>query len=140
MTEAALRIALLETMQALEAQGLNVGTTGNASVRTTDGLLITPSGVPVAALSPERMVALSLDGAVQSEGRPSSEWRFHCDILRAHPDVGAIVHTHSTMASALATTGRGIPAFHYMVAVAGGRDIPAPRMRPSAPRRCPRRR
>lgn len=123
MTDAPLRDALVQTMRSLEAAGLNVGTTGNASVRTAKGLLITPSGIPVSALTAERMVALALDGSPLGAGRPSSEWRFHCDIFRDRPEVEAIVHTHSPHATALATTGRGIPAFHYMVAVAGGRDI-----------------
>lgn len=119
-----LRVSLVATMQALDAQGLNAGTTGNASVRSASGLIITPSGIPVAELTPENMVALTLDGQVEGAGRPSSEWRFHCDIMRSKPEAGAVVHTHSTYATALACTGRGIPAFHYMVAVAGGHDIP----------------
>lgn len=119
-----LRESLVTTMQALDASGLNVGTTGNASVRCGDGLLITPSAVPADRLTPDQIVMLSLDGRIEGAGKPSSEWRFHCDVLRAKPEVNALVHTHSTHASALACTGRSIPAFHYMVAVAGGHDIP----------------
>lgn len=117
------RAALVSAMRGLEDRGLNVGTTGNASCRVAGGFLVTPTGVPGAGLTPAGLVEVDLSGRVHGDGRPSSEWRFHRDIYASRPDVGAVVHTHSTYATALACTGRGIPAFHYMVAVAGGQDI-----------------
>lgn len=119
----ALRRRIVATCRRMNALGVNQGTSGNVSARVRDGLLITPSGVPYDTLTPEGIVALAPDGAVRGAGKPSSEWRFHVDILAARPDVGAIVHTHSVHATALACLRRDIPAFHYMVAAAGGDTI-----------------
>ena len=103
--------------------GLNQGTSGNVSVRSREGFLITPSGQNMAALTADDMVEMSLAGDVLGEGRPSSEWRFHRDIYATFPAAGAIVHAHSPFAVALACLRRGLPSFHYMVAMAGGVDI-----------------
>lgn len=122
---AALRAALVAGGLDLVARGLNTGTAGNLSARVTGGALITPSGIDYAELRPEDLVELALDGAVLSGRRAaSSEWRCHTAIYRQRPDVGAVVHAHALYCTALACTGRPIPAFHYMVAVAGGSDIP----------------
>jgi L-fuculose-phosphate aldolase len=110
-------------MGRLEALGLNRGSSGNLSLRTDDGLLITPSGVPPAALTAEAMVAMTIEGTWREGQQPSSEWRFHRDIYLARGVVGAVVHVHSPFATALACLRRDIPAFHYMVAVAGGDSI-----------------
>ena len=118
-----LRRQVIETARAADALGLNSGTSGNVSVRATDGLLITPSGVPNAALKPADIVAMKFDGSVEGAHAPSTEWRFHLGILKARPDTGAVVHTHSDYATALACLGRDIPAFHYMIAAAGGNAI-----------------
>lgn len=120
-----LREALLSTYAELINRGLNQGTAGNCSVRCPQPstFLITPSGMALQTMTPSSMVLMDINGEVLSKGRPSSEWRFHRDILQARPDVGAIVHTHSVAATALACLRQGIPAFHYMVAVAGGSDI-----------------
>lgn len=109
----------------LTPQGLSRGTSGNVSARTPEGYLVTPSGVPYDALTPESLVALGLDETPDEEAfpRPSSEWRFHRDIYRARPDVQAVVHAHPPFSTALACMNVGIPAFHYMVAAAGGRDL-----------------
>ena len=116
---------IVAAMQTLDTSGLNTGSAGNASCRSdTDGLWITPSGVPAAALDNSSIVELSMSGEVRSRGLiPSSEWRLHRDIYAARPDVHAIVHTHSSYATALACQRRDIPAFHYKVAVAGGDSI-----------------
>jgi L-fuculose-phosphate aldolase len=119
----ALRRDVVETARRMAGLGLGRGTSGNVSVRHADGFLVTPSGVPYDACTAEQVVALSLEGRVVGGGRPSSEWRFHRDIYRERLEAGAIVHTHSPFATALACLGRGIPAFHYMVAVAGGNAI-----------------
>ncbi|KXU84490.1 fuculose phosphate aldolase [Paraburkholderia monticola] len=125
--EAELRQQIVDTALEMERLGINQGTSGNVSVRCRDGLLITPSGVPCAALTRDRIVWMPLDvredDPLFEADRPSSEWRFHRDILRARADVDAVVHTHSNAATALAIHGRGIPAHHYMVAAAGGNSI-----------------
>lgn len=117
------RRAVIAAAQRLNPLGINQGTSGNVSVRAGDGLLITPSGLPYDGLKPSQIVWMDLDGRYDRKWQPSSEWRFHCDILRARPDIEAVVHTHAAKATALACLRRGIPAFHYMVAVAGGADI-----------------
>jgi len=103
--------------------GLNQGTSGNVSVRSQSGFLITPSGLDMAALTAADMVVLDMNGEVLGAGRPSSEWRFHRDIYAAFPAAEAVVHAHSPFAVALACLRRDIPSFHYMVAMAGGMDI-----------------
>jgi len=124
--ETALRRQIVETCVAMNAAGINQGTSGNVSARCGERLLITPSGLPYAAMTPDDVVAMPLeadDGRHEGDLAPSSEWRFHLDILRARPEVGAIVHTHSTYATVLAICGREIPAVHYMIAAAGGPSI-----------------
>jgi L-fuculose-phosphate aldolase len=118
------RQAVVAGCRELARSGLTHGTSGNVSVRR-DALrfFVSPTGTPYESLEPEDIALVDIEGRWFGPRRPSSEWRFHRDILRARADVGAIVHTHSRHATALACTGRGIPAFHYMVAVAGGSDI-----------------
>lgn len=126
MKHRALRRDLIEAARRMNALGINQGTSGNLSVRAGAGLLVTPSGVGYDEMTPADLVEMDFDGAWRcaAEGRrPSSEWRFHRDILRARPDLAAVVHAHPTYATALACLRRDIPAFHYMVAVAGGSSI-----------------
>lgn len=118
-----LRREVLDTARAMNASGINRGTAGNVSARCRDGFLVTPSGIPYDLCTPGQIVVMSLGGEVRGDIEPSSEWRFHRDIYAARPEIGAIVHTHSPHATALACLGRPIPAFHYMVAAAGGDDI-----------------
>lgn len=118
-----LREQLLQTAETLADLGLNRGAAGNVSVRDSDGFLVTPSGMPPEIMHPRDMVWMGFDGAVEGERAPSSEWRFHRDILQARPEVGAVVHTHSTFATTMACLRRDIPPFHYMIAVAGGDSI-----------------
>jgi len=118
-----LRRQLIDTAIAMNASGLNKGTSGNLSVRCDDGFLITPSGMNYAALVPGDIVLMDLDGNPRGTRMPSSEWRFHAAIYRHRPEANAILHAHPVNCSALACLGKGIPAFHYMVAAAGGRDI-----------------
>jgi len=123
MNDSILRTTLITTANELNDSGINQGTAGNLSVRTDDGFLITPSGMQYSVLEPEDIVFMNLSGEHSASRKPSSEWRFHRDIYAAREDAGAIVHTHSVHATALACLDRNIPAFHYMVAAAGGRDI-----------------
>jgi L-fuculose-phosphate aldolase len=123
-SEATLRAALITTCRELTRRGLSHGTSGNVSVRCDSRrFLVSPTGMEYDALEPEDVALVNFDGRWFGRRRPSSEWRFHRDILKCRPEVNAIVHAHSTKATSLACTGRGIPAFHYMVAVAGGPDI-----------------
>ena len=112
----------------MNARGLNSGSSGNASRRGAHpshgaGIWVTPTGMAYDALTPEDCPFLDADGAPHGRRAPTSEWRFHYDILRARPDVDAVLHAHSPNATALACLHRPIPAFHYMVAAAGGTDI-----------------
>lgn len=125
-----LRASLLRVARALVGARLNIGTAGNVSVRCGDGLLITPSGRHPRDTGPEDMVRLALDGAVLGPGKPSSEWRFHCELYRQRPDAGAVVHTHSPYATTLSCQRRGLPPFHYTIARFGGDDV---RCAPYAP-------
>lgn len=114
---------LVEAVQRMAQAGLNKGTSGNASVRLDDGFLITPSGVPVEKLTANSMVYMDWTGTAEAGKNPSSEWRFHRDVLQARPEVGAVVHCHSMFATTIACMGRNVPPFHYMIATAGGDDI-----------------
>lgn len=118
-----LREHLLTITRKLSESGLNRGTSGNASVRDGEGFLVTPSGMPAEAMTPHDMVQMDFAGNAHGSRPPSSEWRFHRDILHARPEVGAVIHTHSIFATTLACLRRDIPPFHYMIAVAGGDSI-----------------
>lgn len=124
MSEQTLREEIVAVAQAIDEAGFCPSKSGNVSARFEGGLLITPSGLPYAKTKPEDLIHLSLDGAVRSgERKPSSEWPFHIEIYNARPDAQAIVHTHSPRATALSCARRGIPAFHYMIALCGGADV-----------------
>lgn len=127
LTDRTLRDALVTTARRMNTLGINQGVSGNLSVRLprNRGLLVTPSSLDYETMSAADIIAMDFKGGWRGqEGRrPSSEWRFHCDILAARPDFGAVLHAHPVHATALACHGRGIEPFHYMVAVAGGRDI-----------------
>ncbi|RIA56243.1 class II aldolase/adducin family protein [Dichotomicrobium thermohalophilum] len=118
-----LRADIVEIARRMSASGLSHGRSGNVSARWGDGMLITPSGAAYETLEPDDIVYVDADGTPRG-GKPSSEWRFHQAAYQARPDASAIVHCHSRCATALACARRPIPAFHYMVAVAGGTDIP----------------
>lgn len=123
--ETAARKAVIATALEMSRSGLSPGRSGNVSLRFGDGMLITPSGMAYETLKPADIVYVAADGAVAAGARrPSSEWRFHLSAYLARPDGHAIVHTHSLHATVIACTGKPIPAFHYMVAIAGGKDIP----------------
>ncbi|MCI3132272.1 class II aldolase/adducin family protein [Phenylobacterium aquaticum] len=125
ITEAELREKMAQVMKAMDARGLNRGTSGNLSARWGEAMLVTPSGVAPDRLTGEMMVLVQPDGST-AEGalRPSSEWRMHQQILNRRPDANAVVHCHSRHATILACAGREIPSMHYMVAVGGGSSVP----------------
>lgn len=126
MPDTALRHEIIACCRALEAAGLNRGASGNVSVRDGDAMLITPSAIPAHRIEPQMIARMPLDGADgawQGPNKPSSEWRFHRDLLRARSDLGAVVHTHAPFSTILAIARKSIPAIHYMIAAFGGADI-----------------
>ncbi len=117
-------MSVIETARRLDALGFMPSKSGNVSIRIEGGFRITPSSLPYAALTEADLVDVALDGTVLAgRHRPSSEWRLHAEIYAARPAAGAIVHTHSPRATALSCARRGLPAFHYMIALGGGDDI-----------------
>ena len=124
MDSSELRKQMIETAVEFNRSGLSVGNSGNLSARTSQGFLITPTGIPYLQLKEADIVEMDLQGnIVQGDLKPSSEWHFHRGIYLARKDVNAIVHVHSDYATGLACTRQDIPAFHYMVARAGGDSI-----------------
>lgn len=119
-----LRQSIIDACLWMNARGLNQGTSGNVSMRAAGGMVITPTAVPYAAMTPDMLVALPLHGDPAAGQRPSSEWRFHQRLLATRPDVAAVVHAHPPYCSALAVQRKAIPACHYMVAAFGGNDVP----------------
>jgi L-fuculose-phosphate aldolase len=117
------RRSIIDACVRMNALGINQGTSGNISLRHGEGMLITPTSVPYDEMQPEQIVFMDFDGGFSPGPKPSSEWRFHLDILRARPEIKAVVHAHPPYATTLAIMGREIPAVHYMVAVAGGDTI-----------------
>lgn len=124
--ELKLRKAIVASARAMNASGLNQGTSGNISARRRDRLLITPSATPYEEMTPDSIASMPLDaddGRYEGPFKPSTEWRFHLAILRARPDVGAVVHAHSPYATALSMARKAIPPCHYMISLFGGEDI-----------------
>ena len=117
------RQSIIDACREMNRLGINQGTSGNISLRHDDGMLITPTSVPYDIMQADQIVFMKLDGAPEAGGRPSSEWRFHRDILKARADVNAVVHAHPPYATILAIMEREIPAVHYMIACAGGDTI-----------------
>ena len=125
MLERTIRKSIIAAAQAMSGLGINQGVSGNISVRSGESMLITPTATAYEALTPAMIARMQLDGGEGWNGplKPSSEWRFHRDILRARADVGAVVHTHATYATVLSMLRRNIPATHYMIAAFGGPDV-----------------
>jgi L-fuculose-phosphate aldolase len=123
LQHADLRQEIIATCRRMTELGINHGTSGNVSARLPDGLLITPSGMAYDRMTPADIVRLDRDGNYEGRRVPSTEWRFHYDIMRHRPDIDAIVHNHAMHCTVLACLRMEIPAFHYMVAVAGGETI-----------------
>jgi L-fuculose-phosphate aldolase len=126
-SQLALREQIISICRQLGAVGLNQGTSGNVSMRVSDysadGFLLTPTSLDYDAMQPADLVHVTSDGTCSGLRRPSSELPFHRAVMHARPDARAIIHTHSTHATALACLRRSIPAFHYLIALFGGNDI-----------------
>ncbi|MCC2097903.1 MAG: class II aldolase/adducin family protein [Hyphomicrobiales bacterium] len=128
MSRAAAAREIIAVANAMDAAGFAPSKSGNVSVRTDRGFLITPTGKPYASLAPRDLVELDLGGnVIAGKLRPSSEWRFHACLYEAKPQCNAVVHNHSPRATALSCARKGIPPFHYMIAITGGMDIPCAR-------------
>jgi L-fuculose-phosphate aldolase len=123
VTELQLRKAIIATALRMNALGINRGKSGNVSARWKDGFLVTPSGLAYEKTRPSDIVFVDTRGRPSGRREPSSEWRFHHDIYRTRPDAFAVVHTHSSFATTLACLRMDVPAFHYMIAVAGGNSL-----------------
>ena len=124
MDDQSLREKIVAIAQSMSTSGLSPGRSGNVSARVAGGMLITPSGVAYGEMAPRDIVLVDGEGTPQGALKPSSEWQFHKAVYDRRPDMHAHVHTHSLNATVLASAHRPIPAFHYMVAVAGGDNIP----------------
>lgn len=122
-SEMSLRLELIETCRAMNRLNINSGTAGNVSVRTDEGFLISPTGIEYEKLQPDNVVLMRMDGTFDGDVLPSSEWRFHRDILLKRTELNAVVHTHSSHATAVSIMELDIPALHYSIAAAGGKDI-----------------
>jgi L-fuculose-phosphate aldolase len=123
VTELQIRKEIIATALKMNALGINRGKSGNVSARWKGGFLVTPSGLPYESTKPADIAFIDENGESKGRRAPSSEWRFHHDIYRHKADAGAVVHTHSSFATTLACLEKSVPAFHYMVAVAGGNSI-----------------
>ena len=121
--ESGKRQAIIDACRRMNALGINQGTSGNISVRHEEGMLVTPTSVPYDSMVPDQIVFMGMDGSFAAGQRPSSEWRFHLDIMRSRDEVNAVVHAHPTYATILSIMGLEIPPIHYMVVVAGGDNI-----------------
>ena len=118
-----LRTEMVDICRRMNSSGINQGTAGNLSARLPDGFLITPTSLPYDRMGPEDIVEMGFDGTYVGKHRPSSEWRFHRDILKNRTDIDVVLHCHSVYATTLAVHHKDIPSFHYMTGVAGGTDI-----------------
>jgi L-fuculose-phosphate aldolase len=124
MQHEAIRREMIATCIFMNERGINQGTSGNISVRVDGGFLITPSGLAYAEMQPEDIVFMKTDASHKGPRKPSTEWRFHRDIMEEKPEVGATIHLHSMFCTSLSMLRREIPAVHYMIAAAGGPSVP----------------
>ena len=117
------RQSIIDACREMNRLGINQGTSGNISLRHGEGMLITPTSTPYDTMQADQIVFMKLDRAPDAGQRPSSEWRFHRDILKARGEVNAVVHAHPPYSTVLAIMGKEIPPVHYMIACAGGDSI-----------------
>lgn len=119
-----IRREIIATCNFMNDRNINQGTSGNISVRVDGGFLITPSGVPYAEMQPDDIVFMKIDASHSGARKPSTEWRFHRDIMEKKPEVGCTIHLHSMFCTSLSILRREIPAVHYMIAAVGGPTVP----------------
>ena len=122
-TNLALCKKIIETCLNMNKMGINQGTSGNVSAKVKGGILVTPSAMPYDKMKPKDIVFLSKKGVREKGKLPTTEWRFHLDISNSRKDVKAIVHTHSIFATIMSILREKIPAYHYLIAAAGGPTI-----------------
>lgn len=122
-SELSTRQAIVGACRKMNATGINQGTSGNISVRFGDGLLITPTSLDYDEMTADDIVFINMDGTHEENKKPSSEWRFHRDIIAARDDINAVVHAHPHFSTTLSIMDRDIPAVHYMIAAFGGPRI-----------------
>ena len=123
LSNVSLRTEMVDICRRMNSTGINQGTAGNLSARIDNGFLITPTSLPYERMVPDDIVEMGFDGTYAGRHRPSSEWRFHRDILKSRPDMNVVLHCHSIYATTLACHHKAIPSFHYMTGVAGGTTI-----------------
>jgi L-fuculose-phosphate aldolase len=117
-------VDLVDACHALAAAGLVVGTSGNVSVRDGDRVSLTPKGIALAELTGADVAVVNLAGEVRS-GEPTSELELHLAVYRRY-EAGAVVHTHSPRATALACVVDELPVVHYQLLAMGGAIRVAP--------------
>ncbi|MEQ5829437.1 MULTISPECIES: class II aldolase/adducin family protein [Sulfitobacter] len=117
------RHEIITACREMNRSGINQGTSGNISMRSGEGILVTPTSLPYNDMTPEDIVWIGFDGRIEGRRRPSSEWQFHRDIMAARPEVEAIVHAHPTACTTLSIMEKDIPPLHYMVAICGGHNV-----------------
>jgi L-fuculose-phosphate aldolase len=118
-----LREEIVNRCRELNDRGINQGTSGNISARCGEGVLVSPSSFPYESMQPEHVVPMHFDDSYEGKLKPSSEWRFHLDILRARPEIQAVIHAHPMYCTTIAILGHDIPSLHYMIALTGGDTI-----------------
>ena len=124
--EREIRSGIVAACRAMNAKGINQGTSGNISARFDGRMLISPSAIPYDQIEPGMIASIPLDdpsGTWDGPFKPSSEWRFHHKLLRGRDDAGAVVHAHPTYCTVLAMARKPIPSAHYMIAAFGGNDV-----------------
>ena len=119
----AIRQSIVDVMRSFEEQGFNHGSSGNISVREDENIWVTPTGA-TSKMNPQDMSLVSLDGNHLKGKIPSSEWRIHTEIMRVHPEAGAVIHSHADSCVALSCLRKPLPPFHYMIASFGGNEVP----------------
>ena len=117
------RQSIVDVMRSFEERGFNHGSSGNISVRTGENIWVTPTGA-TSKMNPHDISLISLEGDHLAGKIPSSEWRIHTEIMRAHPQAGAVIHSHADACVALSCLRKPLPPFHYMIASFGGEEVP----------------
>src|SRR5688572_8410535 len=118
--------AVLAAAKRMLAEGLVEGTSGNISGRLADGLVcLSPSSVPYDTMTLDDLVVVDLAGeVVEGQRSPTTEKDLHLSVLRAYPELGAVIHTHAVYATMFALAHEPIPAVIEEVVVYLGGEVP----------------